>query len=66
MGLDPPVAVYDACVLYPFQTRNLLMHCAADALVRARWTDAINDELIRNVPRPLRRFPPFGSIGSAT
>jgi len=49
MGFEPPVVVYDACVLYPFHTRNLLVQCAADGLVRARWTNAIHDEWIRNV-----------------
>lgn len=49
MGFEPPVVVYDACVLYPFHTRNLLVQCAADGLVKARWTDAIHDEWIRNV-----------------
>ena len=36
MASSPPVAVYDACVLYPFQLRNLLVQCAADRLVEAR------------------------------
>lgn len=49
MGFEPPIVVYDACVLYPFHIRNLLIQCAADGLVRARWTDAIHDEWIRNV-----------------
>lgn len=44
-----PVAVYDACVLYPFHLRNLLIQCAVDGLVRAKWTDAIHDEWIRAV-----------------
>jgi predicted nucleic acid-binding protein len=43
------VAVYDACVLYPFQLRNLLVQCAADRLVEARWSDEIHDEWIRNL-----------------
>jgi predicted nucleic acid-binding protein len=49
MASSPPVAVYDACVLYPFQLRNLLVQCAADRLVEARWSDEIHDEWIRNV-----------------
>lgn len=49
MASNPPVAVYDACVLYPFHLRNVLMQCAFDGLVEARWTDEIHDEWIRNL-----------------
>ncbi|GAA4158731.1 PIN domain-containing protein [Shinella granuli] len=49
MASKPPVAVYDACVLYPFHLRNVLMQCAFDGLVEARWTDDIHDEWIRNL-----------------
>lgn len=49
MASEPPVAVYDACVLYPFHLRNLLVQCAVDRLVEARWTDEIHDEWIRNL-----------------
>ncbi|MGP4806119.1 PIN domain-containing protein [Agrobacterium cavarae] len=49
MASDPPVAVYDACVLYPFHLRNILIQCAFDGLVEARWTDDIHDEWIRNL-----------------
>ncbi len=49
MVSSPPVAVYDACVLYPFQLRNLLVQCAVDRLVEARWSDEIHDEWIRNL-----------------
>jgi len=43
--------VYDACVLYPAPLRDLLMRLALTDLYRARWTDMIHDEWIRNVPR---------------
>src|SRR5215210_177580 len=49
MTYKPPVAVYDACVLYPFHLRNLLIQCAVDRLVEARWTDDIHEEWIRNL-----------------
>jgi PIN domain len=49
MASDPPIAVYDACVLYPFHLRNLLVQCAVDRLVDARWTEDIHDEWIRNL-----------------
>jgi PIN domain len=49
MPYKPPVAIYDACVLYPFHLRNLLVQCAVDRLVEARWSDGIHDEWIRSV-----------------
>lgn len=49
MASSPPIAVYDACVLYPFQLRNLLVQCAVDRLVDARWSDEIHDEWMRNL-----------------
>jgi PIN domain len=41
--------VYDACVLYPAPLRDLLMHLALSDLYRARWSNMIHDEWIRNV-----------------
>jgi len=41
--------VYDACVLYPAPLRDLLMHLALSDLYRAKWSDMIHDEWIRNV-----------------
>ncbi len=48
MAFEPSVAVFDACILYPFHLRNILVQAAVDRLVDARWTDAIHDEWIRN------------------
>ncbi len=42
-------ALYDACVLYPAPLRDLLMHLALTDLFRAKWTDLIQEEWIRNV-----------------
>ena len=42
-------AVYDACVLYSAPLRDLLMHLAVSDLFRAKWTETIHDEWIRNV-----------------
>lgn len=61
MASKPPVAVYDACVLYPFHLRNILIQCAFDGLVDARWTDDIHAEWIRNLAAntpgtPVSRF----------
>ena len=42
-------ALYDACVLYPAPLRDMLMRLAMTDLYRARWTDQIHEEWIRNV-----------------
>jgi predicted nucleic acid-binding protein len=49
MAFSPAVAIYDACVLYPFHLRNIMVQVAVDGLVDARWTDAIHDEWMRNL-----------------
>ncbi len=49
MAFRPAVAIFDACVLYPFHLRNIVVQAAVDRLVDARWTDAIQDEWIRNL-----------------
>ncbi len=50
MVMDHPVtAVYDANVLYPAPLRDLFIRLAHAGLVRARWTEAIHDEWVRNV-----------------
>ena len=46
--------VYDACVLYPAPLRDFLMRLALTDLYRARWTNMIHDEWIRNVLKPQR------------
>ena len=51
MTLRPLTAIYDANVLYPAPLRDLLVRLAHAGLVRARWTDTIHDEWIRNVCR---------------
>jgi hypothetical protein len=49
MAFEPTVAVFDACILYPFHLRNIVVQAAVDGLVEARWTDEIHDEWIRNL-----------------
>jgi predicted nucleic acid-binding protein len=49
MAFEPPVAIFDACILYPFHLRNIVVQAAVDRLVEARWTDTIHDEWIRNL-----------------
>jgi predicted nucleic acid-binding protein len=48
--MDLPVtAIYDANILYPAPLRDLFIRLAQAGLVRARWTEAIHDEWVRNV-----------------
>jgi predicted nucleic acid-binding protein len=49
-----PAVVYDACVLYPAPLRDFLVQLATTGIVRAKWTNLIHDEWIRNllVKRP--------------
>lgn len=42
-------AVFDACVIYPAPLRDLLMSVAMTEQFRARWTNEIHNEWIRNL-----------------
>lgn len=42
-------ALYDACVLYPAPLRDLLVRLAVTGLFRAKWSNDIHEEWIRNV-----------------
>jgi PIN domain len=57
MALEPSVAVFDACILYPFHLRNIIVQAAVDRLVEARWTDEIHDEWIRNLAADTPTIP---------
>lgn len=54
MAFSPVVAVCDACILYPFHLRNVIVQAGVDRLFHARWTDEIHDEWMRN---PLANAP---------
>lgn len=41
--------VYDACVLYPAPLRDFLVRLTVTGAFRARWTEAIHDEWVRNL-----------------
>jgi len=43
------IALYDACVLYPAPLRDFLMQLALTDLFRAKWTNRIHEEWIRNL-----------------
>lgn len=49
MNPPGPIVVLDACVLYPASLRNLMMWLAWNDVIRARWTEAIHEEWMRNV-----------------
>ena len=44
-----PVALFDACVLFPPSLRDFLVWLAISGACRARWSGTIHDEWIRNV-----------------
>lgn len=46
--------LFDSCVLFSAQLRNLVMRLSATGLFRAKWSDAIHEEWMRNV---LERYP---------
>lgn len=39
-----PVAVLDACVLYPAPLRSLMMHAIVEGCFQGKWTYQIHDE----------------------
>ncbi len=41
--------IYDACVLFPFHLRDILVRLALRDLYRARWTERIQDEMQRAI-----------------
>ena len=47
--------VLDACVLVPMHLRNLLMWMAYSGLFRAKWSNQIHAEWMRNVLRIRRK-----------
>ena len=57
MVFEPSVVIFDACILYPFHLRNIVVQIAVDRLVDARWTDEIYDEWIRNLAANVPAIP---------
>lgn len=49
--------VYDACVLYPAPLRSFLMYLALSDMFRARWSNQIHDEWIRNLSAARPEYP---------
>ena len=46
---DPPIALLDANVLFPFRKRDILLRFHHAGLLRARWTERILDEWTLNL-----------------
>lgn len=49
--MSRPVALLDACVLYPQMLRDVMITLARAGFYRAKWTDRINDEWVRQLVR---------------
>ena len=49
--------IYDASVLYPNTLRDLLMELAVRDLYRAKWTDDIHDQWLRNLSQDQPNIP---------
>lgn len=58
MALEPVTIICDACILYPFHLRNILVQASVDGLYVARWTDEIHDEWTRNLLANIPAIPP--------
>lgn len=57
--MEPPViAVYDANILYSAPLRDLCIRLAQVGLVRAKWTEAIHAEWLRNVLKNNQQLSP--------
>ena len=54
--MSQTTVIYDACVLYPAPLRSLLMYLAMTDLYRARWTNEIHEEWMRNVAKNIPNF----------
>src|SRR4030088_1217397 len=52
MAFEPSIAVFRACILYPFHLRNIVVQAAVDRLVDARWTDAITRRIAKGPKGP--------------
>lgn len=45
------IALLDACVLYPFSVRDVLIQFAFEEIYQAKWSKKIETEVIRNVEK---------------
>lgn len=49
MASSPVIAICDACILYPFHLRSIVVQAGVDRLFVARWSEQIHDEWMRNL-----------------
>jgi len=63
--LDPAVVIFDACVLYPFHLRNIVVQLAVGRLVDARWTSDTGTRVDYPHMEP-PRFPCKGTAPALT
>lgn len=49
MSSDNFVVIYDACILYPANLRDFLLHLALTNQFKAKWSDDIHEEWINNL-----------------
>jgi hypothetical protein len=57
MAFKPSIVVFDACILYPFHLRNIVVQAAVDHLIEARWTNEIHEEWMRNLAADAPAIP---------
>jgi len=53
MGSNPPIAILDANVLYPFFQRDLLLNLAYEDLYIPKWSDEIEQEWVKHLQKNL-------------
>jgi len=54
--------IYDACVMYPAPLRSLLMYLALSGRFRARWSETIHQEWMRNLQADRPDLPPGAAV----
>ncbi len=46
-----PKAFLDACVLYPYSVRDILMQFAVDDFYQVKWSSKVEEEMVRNIEK---------------
>ncbi len=59
LWLGPAVfpAIFDSCVLYPYELHCLLLEAAQESLYRVHWSQRILDNTVRNLVEVSRIDP---------
>lgn len=61
----PFVVFLDACVLYPANLRDVLLHLAEEEFYQIRWSPDVLDEMERNVARRANARSPEAAASGA-